>query len=200
MKPISQIVKELKIKPHQLHLWEQRGWLGIDPVLKDPQRNNQRVYNAEQIKRIDFIVVELEQQKKEGFTRTDMRRMEEKLLDAFGGLSKLPREELSIAMLPSTADEWLQFFQMQTKGMVEVQEIVNEVLQEQAATRQYVTEIESRLLEEIKLLRKEKAEKEAENELFKAKLDRAIEYIQKQEELEQVSRRKKSFWSSFFSK
>lgn len=170
MKPISQVVKELKIKPHALHLWESRGWLGDEPVLKDPSRNNQRVYNEEQLERIAFIAEEIGQQKREGFARTDIVRMEEKLLDKFGGLVKVEKEEVELSMMPSTAEQWLRELQLQTK--------------EVASTSEKMSILEDKLNETYAVIEKLRED----NEKKDKKLDEIIRHLESKEQA------KKPWW------
>ena len=94
---ISKISKELNIQPYQLRDWEKRGWLGADPILKDPENNNQRIYNEHQVERIHFIQKELQRQRQEGIKRTDVSEMNSKLLDQFGGeVLKIDKNELTV--------------------------------------------------------------------------------------------------------
>ena len=65
--PISKITRELDIKSFQLHKWEERGWLGTEPVLKDPDNNGQRIYSEQQVERIEFIDEVIKDQENEGF-------------------------------------------------------------------------------------------------------------------------------------
>src|SRR5699024_4991452 len=81
---ISRISKDLNIETHLLREWEKRDWLG--DVLKDPEQNNQRVYDDEQVERIEFIWSIIQEQRKNGLKRTDIQEVEEKLLDKFGGM------------------------------------------------------------------------------------------------------------------
>ena len=87
--PIGKITKELAIEAHQLREWEKRDWLG--DVLKDPDNNNQRVYNDHQIKRIHLIHETIQKQREKGFKRTDFTEVEEKLFEKFGG--EVPKRE-----------------------------------------------------------------------------------------------------------
>lgn len=83
--PINKITKELEIKSFQLHKWEERGWLGTEPVLKDPDNNGQRIYSKQQVEHIEFINEIIKDQKKRGIHRTDPKEMEKLLLEKFGG-------------------------------------------------------------------------------------------------------------------
>ena len=82
---IGRVTKELSIKSHMLHKWEERGWLGFEPVLKDPDNNHQRVYSEEQLERIKYIQSVIDDQRERGIKRTDIDELEEKLLEQFGG-------------------------------------------------------------------------------------------------------------------
>lgn len=123
---ISKLVKELKLKPHQLHKWEERGWLGFDPVLKDPDNNGQRVYNENQIERIYFIHEVMEEQKEQGIYRTNFKEMEEKLLEKFGGEIKHIENEV-VMVLPASIEAFQQLLIQQNKQINALTDMVQEL-------------------------------------------------------------------------
>lgn len=120
---IGKITKELGVKPFQLHKWEERGWLGTDPILKDPDNNNQRVYNEEQVGRIRFIQHEIQAQREQGIQRTDFKIMEEKLLDEFGG-EVMQLEQQEMAVLPATIESFHQLLIQQNKEIHDLREML----------------------------------------------------------------------------
>jgi DNA-binding transcriptional MerR regulator len=124
--PISQLVKELKLKPYQLHKWEERGWLGFDPVLKDQDNNGQRVYNENQVERIYFIHEVIEAQKKQGIHRTNFKEMEEKLFEKFGGEVKRMENEV-MTVLPSSIEAFQQLLVQQNKQINALTDMVQEL-------------------------------------------------------------------------
>src|SRR5699024_10290601 len=91
---ISRISKELNIGTHVLREWEKRNWLG--EVLKDPEQNNQRIYDEEQVERIKFIWSISQEQRKKGLKRTDIQEVEEKLLDKFGGMGETIENKMTV--------------------------------------------------------------------------------------------------------
>lgn len=123
---ISQLVKELKLKPHQLHKWEERGWLGFDPVLKDPDNNGQRVYNEHQVERINFIHEVIEEQKKRGIHRTNFKEMEENLFEKFGGEVKRIENEV-VSVLPASIEAFQQLLVQQNKQINTLTDMVQEL-------------------------------------------------------------------------
>lgn len=174
---IGKVVKELGVKPHMLHKWEERGWLGYEPVLKDPDNNNQRVYTEEQLERIRFIQGLIEDQRERGIKRTDFDEVENELLERFGGEIVPQKEETSL--LPSTVEEFHHLLLQNNKMLADMME-QSKKREEEMAT----------LVAEQK---KEKAKLENELKLFKDKLDLAVDYIQKQEQQET-----KGFWKKLF--
>lgn len=120
--PISEVTKELGIEPHQLHKWEDRGWLGSEPVLKDPDNNGQRIYNEEQLERIRYIQQVIEEQRKKGIKRTNIAKMNERLLDKFGG--EVTKRESEIMVIPSSFEAFMELIQLQNKKITELEETV----------------------------------------------------------------------------
>lgn len=176
---IGKVVKELGVKPHQLHTWEERGWLGYEPVLKDPDANNQRVYSEDQLERIRFIHGLIEDQRQRGIKRTDLAEVEEKLLDEFGGEITPIQEEATL--LPTTVDEFHHLLMQNNKMLGDMAEQLKKRDEE--------------MFEMMAQHEKEKAELQNEMKLFKEKLDIAVDYIQKQEAKEAE---KKGLWQRLF--
>lgn len=139
--PISQLVKELKLKPHQLHKWEEREWLGFDPVLKDPDNNGQRVYNEHQIERIYFIHEVIEDQRKQGIHRTNFKEMEEKLLEKFGGEVKRMENEV-VPVLPASIEAFQQLLVQQNKQINALTDMVQELQKKELPSTNYTSDFE----------------------------------------------------------
>lgn len=176
---IGRVVKELGVKPHALHTWENRGWLGYEPVLKDPENNNQRVYSEAQLERIRFIHALIEDQRGRGIKRTDIAEVEQALLEKYGGeITKIPEEA---TLLPSTVDEFHHLLLQNNKMLAD--------MADQLKKR------DEQMVEMMAQHEKEKAELQNEMKLFKEKLDVAVDYIQKQEAKEQE---KKGLWRKLF--
>lgn len=120
---ISKITKEYGIKTFQLHKWEERGWLGSEPILKDPDTNNQRMYSQEQVERIKFIHSVIEEQRKKGIKRTDFDEMEQLLLNQFGG-EVIPIEKEVFEVLPSSVDGLQKMLMNQHKEIAKLVDMV----------------------------------------------------------------------------
>lgn len=191
-KPISEVVKELDVKAHQLHQWETNGWLGPDDVLKDPDLNNQRVYSEQQVDRIRFLKTFFEEKRDQGIKRVAPKMVEEALLEKFGG-EVIEIEKNEISVLPSSFEEFQHVMLQQRNMIVELKDMVQQLQQrelpEPAMTKEQAEELFSRLASQ----EKEKNEIENEMKLIKEKLDIAVDYIQKQENQE-----KKSLWKRLF--
>ena len=201
---ISWVSKDLGLKTFTLHKWEERGWLGTEPVLKDPNNNNQRVYSEEQMERIRFIKKAIEEQRKKGIKRTDFGEMEKLLLEEFGG-EVTTIEEGTLEILPATVEAFQQLLINQNKEMAQLRDMVAQMqLRELPTPVDHTSEIEAikKQTEGImtkdqaetlisRLAEEEKSKKEIENELklLKSKLDIAVEYIQKQETTEKTEKR-----------
>lgn len=126
--PINKVVKELDLKPYQLHTWEKNGWLGTEPVLKDSSNNNQRIYTVEQVERIEYIKKIMDEQKEQGIKRTNIQEMNEKLLEKFGGeIIEIERNELSD--MPASFEEFKQIMITQNKQMSDIKDIVKQLAQ-----------------------------------------------------------------------
>jgi DNA-binding transcriptional MerR regulator len=112
--PISKITRELDIKSFQLHKWEERGWLGTEPVLKDPDNNGQRIYSEQQVERIEFIDEVIKDRRERGIHRTDPKEMEKLLLDKFGGeVTRIESKELIVH--PTTLESFQELLIQQNK-------------------------------------------------------------------------------------
>lgn len=139
--PISKIIKELHIKPHQLHKWEERGWLGYHPVLKDPEHNGQRVYSEEQIQRIRVIHENIEDQRKRGIKRTSMSEVEEVLLEKFGGeVTRIQKEESMV--LPSSVEALMELMRNQNEKIMQMQETVERLQQNKIEVKDHTPALE----------------------------------------------------------
>jgi len=145
--PINKLTKELEIKSFQLHKWEERGWLGTEPVLKDPDNNGQRIYSKQQVEHIEFINEIIKDQKKRGIHRTDPKEMEKLLLEKFGGeVTRMESDELVV--LPTTIEFFQGLLIQQNKDMNALREMVEELRKEQLELKSY---IEKSLPERVQL-------------------------------------------------
>ena len=183
---IGKIAKELNVKHHVLHTWENRGWLGYTPVLKDPENNNQRVYSEEQLERIRFIHGLIEAQRARGVKRTDIAEVEQALLDKYGGEITKMQEEATL--LPSTVDEFHHLLLQNNKMLADMADQLKKSDEDRLAM---IAEYEKEKLAMMAQHQKEMADMQREMQMFKEKLDVAVEYIQKEEAKEPE---KKGFW------
>lgn len=135
--PINKITKELEIKSFQLHKWEERGWLGTEPVLKDPDNNGQRIYSKQQVEHIDFINEVIKDQKKRGIHRTDPKEMEKLLLEKFGG-EVIRKESEELVVLPTTIESFQALLIQQNKDMNALREMVDELVKGQLELKSYI--------------------------------------------------------------
>lgn len=210
-KGISRISKELGLKTFTLHKWEERGWLGSEPVLKDPDTNNQRVYSEEQVRRIEFIQKVINEQRDKGIKRTDFKEMEQLLLEEFGGEVTVMEED-TLEILPASVEGFQQLLMNQSKELAHLRDMVASMQQRELPTPvDHTSEIQAIKKQTEGIMTKDQAEtlisrlaeeeqskKEIENELklLKSKLDVAVEYIQKQENTEKTE--KKGFFKRIF--
>ena len=135
--PINKITKKLQIKSFQLHKWEERGWLGTELVLKDPDNNNQRVYSKQQVERIEFIDEVIKNQREQGIHRTDPKEMEKLILEKFGGeVTRMEREELVV--LPTTIETFQGLLIQQGNEMNALREMVDELVKGQLELKSYI--------------------------------------------------------------
>lgn len=80
MKSIAAVGKDLGISDHMLRDWEKRGYLGeVEKI------DGKRMYSDEQFEVIKFINVEVEKQRKNEIKRTEYSKIDEALLERFGG-------------------------------------------------------------------------------------------------------------------
>lgn len=189
MKGISRVSKELNIETHLLRDWEKRNWLG--DVLKDPEQNNQRVYDDEQVERIKFIWSVIQDQRQKGFKRTDIQEVEEKLLDKFGGMVK-PYEN-NITIRPGSIDQIVELIQMQNNKIAHLESVI--------ADQKNLSPDHTNELQEIQKelhASKKREEKQAQTvDEMNEKLQKAVDVILKLED-NQEKQKKKSFWSKIF--
>jgi|SRR5699024_911153 len=189
MKGISRISKELNIETHLLREWEKRDWLG--DVLKDPEQNNQRVYNDEQVERIKFIWSIIQEQRKEGLKRTDIKEVEEMLLDKFGGMVK-PIEN-TISVHQGSMDQIVELIQMQNKKIAQLESIVSK-----QANLPDNSEALQNIKEELEASKKREEKHEQDIEDMNEKLQKAVNFILEMEKKQQNEPKKKSFWNKIF--
>jgi DNA-binding transcriptional MerR regulator len=189
MKGISRISKELNIETHLLREWEKRHWLG--DVLKDPEQNNQRVYDDEQVERIKFIWAIIQEQRKKGFKRTDIQEVEEKLLDKFGGMVK-PIEN-NITVHPGSMDQVVELIQVQNKKISQLESTVSK-----QANLPDNSEALQEIKEELEASKKREKKQEQVIEDMNEKLQKAVNFIMEMEEKQQNVPKKKTFWTKIF--
>lgn len=185
---ISTVSRDFRIKPHTLREWEKREWLG--DVLKDPDKNNQRIYTQDQVERIKFIQNVIEEQQKKGMKRTNLEEVEEKLVEEFGGMVK--PVQTGVVMHPNSVDQFTELLQLQNRKIMELETLI---LEQQklfpSDTSKNLEEIKKELIESKK--REEKTEQIIAD--MNEKLQKSVDFIIKMEENESE---KKTFWKRLF--
>ena len=188
MLSIGRVTKDLGLKPYQLHKWEERGWLGSDPVLKDPDNNNQRIYTEEQVERIRFIQKVIQEEQDKGIKRMDNSYMQQRLLDEFGG--EITKKEDELMVFPSSFEAFQNLMVQQNKEILALSEMVKELQTRAlpAEPKDYTS-----ALEEVQVQLKHSQERE----------DKLLSVIEKlQDDIEELldEKRKRSSNKGFFSK
>jgi len=187
---IGKLSKELNIDTHLLREWEKRDWLG--DVLKDPEQNNQRVYNEEQVERIKFIWDIIQEQRKKGFKRTDIKEVEAKLLEHFGGM--VQPIETNIAVRPGSMEQMIELIQMQNKKINHLESIVTQQEKMLPGNLEKLQEVQEALEASKK---REENQQETMNEM-NVKLQQAVETMTEMKKQQQEAQEKKSFWRRMF--
>lgn len=80
MMSIGEAAKTFKVSENMLREWEKKGYLG-----DVEQIDGKRMYSEDQLERISVIYEEIQKQRKKGFKRTDYRKIDDVVLDKFGG-------------------------------------------------------------------------------------------------------------------
>jgi DNA-binding transcriptional MerR regulator len=206
VKYINEITREFGIEHHTLRNWEEKGYLGI--VERDFTHG--RMYDEEQIKRIECIQKVVQKQQAKGMKRTDFKDVERVLFEEFGGMVETRPQ--SIPATPEVFTNMILKLEKQDKQIEALQQMVMELTKatkelpnavdhtseiqeikertEGIMTKEQGEQLLSRLAEE----RKDKEEMGKEIRLLKDKLDIAVDYIQKQED-----QPKKNIWQRIFS-
>jgi DNA-binding transcriptional MerR regulator len=206
VKYINEITREFGIEHHTLRNWEEKGYLGI--VERDFTHG--RMYDEEQIKRIECIQKVVQKQQAKGMKRTDFKDVERVLFEEFGGMVETRPQ--SIPATPEVFTNMILKLEKQDKQIEALQQMVMELTKatkelpnavdhtseiqeikertEGIMTKEQGEQLLSRLAEE----RKDKEEMGKEIKLLKDKLDIAVDYIQKQED-----QPKKNIWQRIFS-
>src|SRR5699024_1024691 len=187
---IGKLSKELNIDTHLLREWEKRDWLG--DVLKDPEQNNQRVYNEEQVERIKFIWHIIQEQRKKGFKRTDIQEVEAKLLAICGGM--VQPVETDITVRPGAMEQMIELIQMQNKKIDHLESIVKQQEKLLPGNLGKLQEVQKEL-EASK--QREENQQETMDEMNK-KLQQAVDTMKEMEKQQKEVQEKKSFWSKIF--
>ena len=187
---ISRISKELNIETHLLREWEKRHWLG--EVLKDPEQNNQRIYDDEQVERIKFIWSIIQEQRQKGLKRTDIQDVEEDLLNRFGGMVEPIENKMTVH--PGSVDEIVELIRMQNKKISHLESAVSK----QGNLLPDNSEALQEIKEELAASKQREEKQEQVIEDMNEKLQKAVNFIMDMEERQQNQPKKKSFWSKIF--
>lgn len=165
MKYINEVTREKGIEHHSLRSWEDKGFLGT--VQRDFTHG--RMYDEEQIKRIERIQEVVLKQQKKGMKRTDFKEVDRVLTEEFGGIMTV--REPNIPATPETFTNMLLKFEKQDKQIQELQQMVLELTKitkelptpvDQSAEIQSIKELTQGLISKLAEDEKEK-EKKKEN-------------------------------------
>lgn len=196
-KGIGQISREIGVKSFQLHKWEERGWLGSQPILKDPNNNNQRVYSEEQVKRIEFIQETIQKQRKKGIKRTDFHEMEQLLLEKFGGEVTVRQEE-TVEMLPASLESFQQHITNQSKEIARLRDVVTKLEQRELPQPVDHTEEMQRIMGELEESKAREEKRQQTVDEMNERLQKALELIASMEEKQQNEKPKTGFFRRLF--
>ncbi|MFJ7680439.1 MerR family transcriptional regulator [Peribacillus sp. NPDC097198] len=190
MKYIQEISRELGLKPYVLRRWEEYGWLGPDPVMKDPGNNNSRLYSDTQLERIYYINHKINEQKEKGIQRTDKQQMDRWLLDNFGGeVVEIEKQEIEFTqVLPGSMDSLIEVVVNQNKKLLDLESMVREQ-SKRPNPKDYTNDFE------------EMKQQLAFSQEREEKLIGLIEKLQEKVEESEENRKKpekKGFWSRLF--
>lgn len=123
MKYIQELTQELGIEAYVLHGWEKDGWLGDDPVIKDPNNNYSRLYSDYQLERIYFLHSLLKKQKEQGIKRTNKKQIESLLFENFGGeVVEIEKNEMTV--LPTSIESLIELITNQNRKLQDLEEMV----------------------------------------------------------------------------
>src|SRR5699024_8615154 len=158
------------------------------------EQNNQRVYNEEQVERIKFIWDIIQEQRKKGFKRTDIKEVEAKLLEHFGGM--VQPVETNIAVRPGSMEQMIELIQMQNKKIDHLESIVTQQEKMLPGNLERLKEVQ----EELEASKKrEEDQREAMYEMNE-KLQQAVDTMEEIKEQQKEVQEKKSFWSKVFGR
>jgi len=144
--PISRLVNELNLEPHQLREWEKRDWLG--EVVKDPRQNHQRVYTEEQVERIQLIAETIQAQRAKGIKRTDFKEVEATLLERFGG--EVKRIDTDLVVAPQSLNQIDELLMGQNQKINELQQLMQQQPKNQLPDPMDHTEVLTEMKNELK--------------------------------------------------
>src|SRR4051794_24572122 len=118
VKYINEITREFGIEHHTLRNWEEKGYLGI--VERDFTHG--RMYDEEQIKRIECIQKVVQKQQAKGMKRTDFKDVERVLFEEFGGMVETRPQ--SIPATPEVFTNMILKLEKQDKQIEALQQMV----------------------------------------------------------------------------
>ncbi|MET3690438.1 DNA-binding transcriptional MerR regulator [Priestia megaterium] len=123
VKYINEVTREYKLEHHTLRNWEEKGLLGV--VERDFTYG--RMYDEEQLRRIQCIHEVVKKQQEKGLKRTDFREVERVLLDEFGGM--IQERPPSVPASPETFTNMLVKMSAQEKEIQRLQQMVVDLTQ-----------------------------------------------------------------------
>lgn len=137
IKYINEVTREFGIEHHTLRNWEEKGYLG--QVERDFTHG--RMYDEDQIRRIQCIQGVVKKQQEKGAKRTDFREVERALLEEFGGL--IEERPPSVPTSPEAFTNMLVKMNSQEKQIQQLQQMVKDLTQ---ATAEQLKDMQDELV------------------------------------------------------
>lgn len=185
MKSIQKIIEELGVAAHTLHRWEKDGWLGNDPVIKDPKNNNARLYDERQLERIYFLHHHISGKREKGIKKIRREDIESLLFEEFGGeVIEIEKNEIEMTtVLPSSMESLMELVANQNKKLAALEEMVRkQVSKELPDYTEQIQEVKN----ELKLSQEREEKKDQVIQEMNEKLNRAVDFILEMEEKEKT--------------
>ena len=159
IKYINEVTRQFGIEHHILRNWEEKGLLGV--VERDFTHG--RMYDEEQLRRIQCIRDVVKKQQEKGMKRTDFREVERVLLEEFGGV--IEERPPSVPMAPETFTNMLVKMNNQEKEMQRLQQMMMDLTKVTAEQLQHMNAELTKSREENETLKQYLGEKLDQREL-----------------------------------
>src|SRR5699024_5869124 len=141
---------------------------------------------------IKFIWDIIQEQRKKGFKRTDIKEVEAKLLEHFGGM--VQPVETNIAVRPGSMEQMIELIQMQNKKIDHLESIVTKQDKLLPGNLEKLKEVQ----EELEASKKREENQQEMMNKMNEKLQQAVDTMNEMEKQQKKVQEKKSFWSKIF--